>query len=347
MSSQEPATKRCKFIHLKSAGNVVYSRLSLNYEVFFWLGIDILVFALLYPTAHFTFIFIPGRFREKGNFYMETTGYIHSIDSFGSVDGPGVRFVTFLQGCHMRCRYCHNPDTWKLANAAAVSEQQISENAAQAHANAVQNTASDSAAPSSVCNYKEMTPSALIKQALRYKRYWGKEGGITVSGGEPLLQIDFMNELFRLAKENGVGTVLDTAGQPFTREDPFFSKLTDLMENTDLVMLDLKHIDPEKHRVLTGHTNENILAFARYLNKIGKPMWIRHVLVPGVTDDDENLHGIRAFLDTLSNVKKVEVLPYHTLGIYKWESLGIPYTLKDVDPPTAESVKRAEEILGC
>ena len=347
MSSQEPATKRCKFIHLKSAGNVVYSRLSLNYEVFFWLGIDILVFALLYPTAHFTFIFIPGRFREKGNFYMETTGYIHSIDSFGSVDGPGVRFVTFLQGCHMRCRYCHNPDTWKLANAAAVSEQQISEKAAQAHANAVQNTASDSAAPSSVCNYKEMTPSALIRQALRYKRYWGKEGGITVSGGEPLLQIDFMNELFRLAKENGVGTVLDTAGQPFTREDPFFSKLTDLMENTDLVMLDLKHIDPEKHRVLTGHTNENILAFARYLNKIGKPMWIRHVLVPGVTDDDENLHGIRAFLDTLSNVKKVEVLPYHTLGIYKWESLGIPYTLKDVDPPTAESVKRAEEILGC
>ena len=136
------------------------------------------MFALLHRTAHFIFIFIPGRFREKGNFYMETTGYIHSIDSFGSVDGPGVRFVTFLQGCHMRCRYCHNPDTWKLANAAAVSEQQISENAA--HANTVQNTASDSAAPSSVCNYKEMTPSALIRQSLRYKRYWGKEGGITV-----------------------------------------------------------------------------------------------------------------------------------------------------------------------
>lgn len=347
MLLQELATRQCKFIHLKSAGNVVCSRLSLNYEVFFWLGIEILVFALLHRTAHFTFIFIPGRFREKGNFYMETTGYIHSIDSFGSVDGPGVRFVTFLQGCHMRCRYCHNPDTWKLANADAVSEQPISENAAQAHANTVQNTASDSAAPSSVCNYKEMTPSALIRQALRYKRYWGKEGGITVSGGEPLLQIDFMNELFRLAKENGVGTVLDTAGQPFTREDPFFSKLTDLMENTDLVMLDLKHIDPEKHRALTGHTNENILAFARYLNEIGKPMWIRHVLVPGVTDDNENLHGIRAFLDTLSNVKKVEVLPYHTLGIYKWESLGIPYTLKDVDPPTADTVKRAEEILGC
>ena len=164
MSSQEPATRRCKissnlltnFIDLKSAGNVVYSRLSLNYEVFFWLGIEIFSVCAFAPTTHFTFIFIPGRFREKGNFYMETTGYIHSIDSFGSVDGPGVRFVTFLQGCHMRCRYCHNPDTWKLANAAAVSEQQISENAA--HANTVQNTASDSAAPSSVCNYKEMNP---------------------------------------------------------------------------------------------------------------------------------------------------------------------------------------------
>ena len=156
-----------------------------------------------------------------------------------------------------------------------------------------------------------------------------------------------MNELFRLAKENGVGTVLDTAGQPFTRTEPFFSKLSSLMENTDLVMLDLKHIDPEKHRALTGHTNENILDFARYLNEIGKPTWVRHVLVPGVTDDEENLRGIRAFLDTLSNVKKVEVLPYHTLGIYKWETLGIPYTLKDVEPPTAESVKRAEEILGC
>ena len=262
---------------------------------------------------------------------METTRYIHSIDSFGSVDGPGVRFVTFLQGCHMRCRYCHNPDTWKLAGNRADACPQ----------------SGDPASAASGCNYKEMTPSALLKQALRYERYWGKEGGITVSGGEPLLQLDFMTELFRLAKENGVGTVLDTAGQPFTRTEPFFSKLSSLMENTDLVMLDLKHIDPEKHRALTGHTNENILDFARYLNEIGKPMWVRHVLVPGVTDDEENLRGIRAFLDTLSNVKKVEVLPYHTLGIYKWESLGIPYTLKDVDPPTAESVKRAEEILGC
>ena len=143
---------------------------------------------------------------------METTGYIHSIDSFGSVDGPGVRFVTFLQGCHMRCRYCHNPDTWKLAGNRADACPQ----------------SGDPASAASGCNYKEMTPSALLKQALRYKRYWGKEGGITVSGGEPLLQLDFMTELFRLAKENGVGTVLDTAGQPFTRTEPFFSKLSSL-----------------------------------------------------------------------------------------------------------------------
>ena len=250
---------------------------------------------------------------------METTGYIHSTDSFGSVDGPGVRFVIFLQGCRMRCRYCHNPDTWKLTGGSEVAGNGV----------------------------REMTPSALVKQALRYRPYWGADGGITVSGGEPLLQIDFLTELFRLAKENGVGTVLDTAGQPFTREEPFFQKLAELMKYTDLVMLDIKHIDPEKHLALTGHTNANILDFAGYLDSIGKPMWIRHVLVPGVTDDEADLRGIRAFLDTLSNVKKVEVLPYHTLGIFKWESLGIPYTLKDVFPPTAESVAHAKEILGC
>lgn len=245
---------------------------------------------------------------------METRGFIHSTDSFGSVDGPGVRFVIFLQGCNMRCRYCHNPDTWMFPN-------------------------------DEDCDVKKITPSELIKQALRYKNYWGRDGGITVSGGEPLLQIDFLNELFGIAKENGIPAVLDTAGQPFTREEPFFSKFKELMKNTDLVMLDIKHIDPEKHKALTGHSNENILDMAEYLNEIKKPVWIRHVLVPGLTDDTENLTGIRSFLDTLSNVEKVEVLPYHTLGIYKWEALGIEYSLKDTDPPSEEAVKRAEKIL--
>ena len=245
---------------------------------------------------------------------METVGFIHSTDSFGSVDGPGVRFVIFLQGCNMRCRYCHNPDTWKFSN-------------------------------DEYCDVKKIAPSELIKQALRYKSYWGRDGGITVSGGEPLLQIDFLNELFSIAKENGISAVLDTAGQPFTREEPFFSKFKELMKNTDLVMLDIKHIDPEKHKALTGHSNENIIDMAEYLNEIKKPVWIRHVLVPGLTDDTESLTGIRSFLDTLSNVEKVEVLPYHTLGIYKWEALGIEYTLKDTEPPSKEAVKRAERIL--
>ena len=260
---------------------------------------------------------------------METTGYIHSIDSFGSVDGPGVRFVTFLQGCHMRCRYCHNPDTWKLAGNRADACPQ----------------SGDPASAASGCNYKEMTPSALLKQALRYERYWGKEGGITVSGGEALLQIDFLIDLFRKAHERGINTNLDTSGQPFTREEPFFSKFNELLKYTDLVMLDIKHIDDEEHKKLTGHTNKNILDCARYLSEQGIPMWIRHVLVPGITDNDEYLKKTREFIDTLDTVMKVEVLPYHTLGEYKWKELGIPYKLEGVEPPTEERIQNAKKIL--
>ena len=245
----------------------------------------------------------------------ETLGRVHSVESFGSADGPGVRYIVFLKGCNMRCKYCHNPDTWAKCG----------EN--------------DGA--------KLMTPQEVLKTAMRYKAYWKQTGGITVSGGEALLQIDFVTELFKLAKEKGVNTCLDTSGNPFTVEEPFFGKFNELMKYTDLFMLDIKHIDDEEHKKLTGQTNKNILDMAQYLSKNGKKMWIRHVLVPGVTDDEENLRGIRAFLDTLSNVKKVEVLPYHTLGVFKWETLGIPYTLKDVVPPTAESVRRAKEILGC
>ena len=238
----------------------------------------------------------------------KTLGYVHSLESFGSVDGPGVRFVVFLQGCALRCKYCHNPETWAEGG-------------------------------------EPWTAEALFQRVYRYRNYWGKKGGITVSGGEPLLQADFLCEFFQLAKEQHIHTTLDTAGQPFTTAEPFFSRLTTLLEHTDLVILDLKHIDPEKHRLLAGHSNESILSFARFLDQIHKPMWVRHVLVPGITDDPANLHGIRAFLDTLSNVEKVEILPYHTLGIYKWETLGIPYSLSDIRIPDENDLKRANQIL--
>jgi pyruvate formate lyase activating enzyme len=236
-------------------------------------------------------------------------GAIHSIESFGSVDGPGVRFVIFVRGCKMRCRYCHNADTWKMQTE----------------------------------NMK--TADELLDQAERYRSYWGEEGGITVSGGEPLLQIDFLLELFRKAKARGIRTCIDTAGQPFTREEPFFSKFKELMQYTDLLLVDIKHIDPEEHIKLTAQPNENIHDMFRYLSEIEKPIWIRHVLVPGVTDDDKWLRETRKFIETLHNVRRIEVLPYHSLGEFKWEELGVPYTLKGVNPPDAERVRNAEEIL--
>lgn len=237
-------------------------------------------------------------------------GNIHSVESFGSADGPGVRYIVFLKGCAMRCKYCHNPDTW-----AGQGEDW-------------------------------QTPEEVLNKALRYKNYWKKNGGITVSGGEALLQIDFVTELFRLAKEKGVNTCLDTSGNPFTREEPFFGKFRKLMEVTDLFMLDIKHMDPAGHRKLTGCDNANILDMARFLSDSGKAMWIRHVLVPGITDDEEQLTSLRKFIDTLKTVERVEILPYHTLGVFKWKELGIPYQLEGVEPPTEEQVKRAKELLG-
>ena len=250
---------------------------------------------------------------------MTSTGYIHSTESFGSVDGPGIRFLIFLQGCKMRCRYCHNPDTWKTGSVGCGSLASTS-------------------SPASI--------TELLDRAERYRDYWGKDGGITVSGGEALLQIDFLTALFEEAHHRGVNTCLDTAAQPFSREEPFFSKFERLMQSTDLVLLDLKHMDTERHRWLTGHGNENILDCARYLSDINKPVWIRHVLVPGITTDEEQLIQLRHTIDTLQNVQKVEVLPYHTLGTFKWEQLGIPYSLKDVATPTAEQIARAREILA-
>ena len=180
----------------------------------------------------------------------------------------------------------------------------------------------------------------------RYRTYWKNNGGITVSGGEPLLQIDFLLEFFALAKAKGIHTTLDTAGNPFTREEPFFGKFRKLMELTDLVMLDFKEMDGVRHKELTGVANDNILDLARYLSDTGKDMWIRHVLVPGLTDQEDDLKAMRGMLDELKTVKKVEILPYHSLGLFKWQNLGIPYTLEGVPAPTKEEVERAEKLLG-
>ena len=238
-----------------------------------------------------------------------TKGYIHSLESFGSVDGPSVRYVIFLSGCAMRCQFCHNPDTWNMQAGTPY------------------------------------TADELLEKALRYRSYWGSKGGITVSGGEPLLQIDFLLELFTKAKEKGVHTTLDTCGNPFTREEPFFSKFEKLMEVTDLVMLDIKHMDEEQHVLLTGQKNDNILDMAKYLSDTGKSMWIRHVLVPERSDRDDYLWKLHDFIEKLDHVERVEVLPYHTLGVYKWKELGIPYGLEGIEPPTQDRIQNANEIL--
>ncbi len=244
--------------------------------------------------------------------FVVMKGLVHSLESFGSVDGPGVRYIIFLQGCNLRCRYCHNPDTWAVRSGDA----------------------------------EEMTAVELLDKAERFRSYWGKKGGITVSGGEPLLQIDFLIELFEEAKARGINTCVDTAAQPFTSSEPFISKFRKLMGLTDTVLLDIKHIDSEEHRRLTGRGNENILECARELDRLGVDVWIRHVLVPELTDRDEWLLGIRKFVDTLGNVRRVEVLPYHSMARFKYEKMGIAYSLEGVEAPSAERVANACAILG-
>ncbi|MBP3367268.1 MAG: pyruvate formate lyase-activating protein [Treponema sp.] len=239
------------------------------------------------------------------------TGYIHQLESFGSVDGPGVRFIIFFAGCPLRCKYCHNPDTWDITKG------------------------------------KPYTADELLAEALTCREYWGEKGGITVSGGEPLMQIDFLLELFTKAKEQKINTCIDTAGGPFTKEGAWFEQFRRLMSVTDLLLMDIKHIDEDEHVQLTGHTGKNIREMFRYLDGIKKPIWIRHVLVPGITDNDEYLMLTRDFIRTLSNVQRVEILPYHGLGAMKYKDLGIDYVLKDTESPSAERVARAKEILEC
>lgn len=239
-------------------------------------------------------------------------GYIHSLESFGSVDGPGVRFVTFFQGCPMRCAYCHNPDTWDMKDG------------------------------------KEMEADEIIERVERNKSFY-ETGGLTATGGEPMMQIEFLTELFGKAKAKGIHTCLDTSGIMFTGMDENGvakdERVTKLMEVTDLVMLDIKHIEDEAHKDLTGHSNTRIIEFARYLDGIKKPVWIRHVVVPGITFNEEELTGVGKFIKTLSNVEKLEVLPYHALGKVKYENLGMDYRLADTPQLTKAEAKEAEKII--
>lgn len=232
-------------------------------------------------------------------------GKIHSIETFGTVDGPGIRFVIFMQGCTLKCKYCHNRDTWNVK----------------------------SGTPTSV--------SELVKEILKYKSYIdNSNGGVTVSGGEPLLQAEFITELFKELKRLGIHTALDTSGAL-----PISDQIKDLLKYTDLVLLDIKHINPEKCVNLTGFTNKNTLEFAKYLNNINIPVWIRQVLVPGYTDDKFDLLNLKKFIKSLSNVEKVELLPYHNLGKFKWDEIGDTYELSDVTPPTSEEIEKAKKLL--
>ena len=237
-------------------------------------------------------------------------GKIHSFETFGTVDGPGVRFVVFTQGCPMRCIYCHNPDTWDI----------------------------------SATKYDISAAEVLEKMTRNLPFY--RTGGITVTGGEPLMQIDFVTELFSLAKEAGIHTCLDTSGIYFSESDERKAKIDTLLAVTDLVMLDIKQIDTQKHKMITSHENEAPLRFAKYLCEKKKPMRIRYVLLPGYTDAESDLVRLGEFLSGLTNVEKVEVLPYHELGKTKYEKLGIPYPLKDARVPEVDEINRANELIN-
>lgn len=232
-------------------------------------------------------------------------GRIHSFESLGAVDGPGVRLVIFMQGCSLKCKYCQNRDTWALHGGTTYSVEE------------------------------------LLEKILRYKNYIMPNGGVTISGGEPLLQSKFLIELFTELKKYNIHTCIDTSGSFDLTSD-----IKKLIALTDLFLLDIKCINDEKARELTGVSNKKELAFAEYLSSIGKPMWLRQVLVPGITDDEQDLLALKDFISTLKSVEKVEILPYHDLGKFKWEKLGCKYELEGFRTANNEDVKRAKEILG-
>lgn len=232
-------------------------------------------------------------------------GRIHSIESFGTVDGPGIRFVTFLMGCPLRCQFCHNPDTWDI---------------------------------NGKCQY-EMTPQELCDEAMRYYNYI-KKGGVTVSGGEPLMQTDFVAEYFKLCHAQGLHTALDTSGYFCTE------RAMRVLDNTDLVLLDIKSMDPELYPRLTGVKQDNNLRFLDILRERSIDTWVRHVVVPGLTDNDEWLQRLGEHVAKYDNVKKIEILPYHTLGTFKYKELGIPYPLDGVEALSIERTKEVKEMMS-
>jgi pyruvate formate lyase activating enzyme len=231
-------------------------------------------------------------------------GIIHSTETFGTVDGPGIRYIVFMQGCPLKCKYCHNRDTWNIKLG------------------------------------KEYTVEELINDMKRYQNYYKfSGGGLTVSGGEPTLQAEFVAELLKTAKSEGFHTCLDTSG--FVD----IEKIIPMLEYTDLVLLDIKHIDEKKCIELTGQSNEKALLLAQYLSDKNIPTWIRQVLVPSITDDEDDLNKLGMFLSQLKNVELVEVLPYHTMGIHKWENMGVEYELKGIPDATWKETNRAVKIL--
>ncbi len=236
---------------------------------------------------------------------LDITGNIHSIESCGTVDGPGIRFVVFMQGCPMRCLYCHNPDSWSIEPSKAISIKEI------------------------------------LEQYDGVKEFC--KGGITVTGGEPLLQIDFVTELFKEAKVRGIHTALDTSGITFNPDN--HKKIDEILKYTDLVLLDIKHIDNKEHKKLTGQPNTNILEFAKYLSSKMIPMWVRHVVVPNLTLNEIYLKRLGKFLSTLKNIKALDVLPYHDMAITKYERLGLNYPLTGVSPLTKQEALTARDWI--
>lgn len=237
---------------------------------------------------------------------IKNTLRVHSIETFGTLDGPGIRFVIFLQGCPLKCLYCHNRDTWDT----------------------------------NLGNITEVTD--LVSEIKRYVPYMKSSGGgVTVSGGEPLLQAKIITELFKELHKLDIHTCIDTAGSLPINDD-----ITSLLKVTDLVLLDIKHIDDEKSKILTGLSNKNNLDFAKYLSNNNIPVWIRQVILPGYTDDENDLLKLKDFIESLSNVEKIELLPYHDLGKFKWKELGFEYSLNDVKSATQEDINRAKTILN-